>query len=252
MNYLPLKVAVHLMSPIILDRNQPLDGILGALIIVQPDARQRDRENRRWLRAVRKYGYANSVEYFEARGWHIPDGPAHFVPLGTWGHGQAHGLWVYCASWAMPAGEVEIATTHFNKKIDGLLFSDWVEGDFKVDPAKGRTKAEHIPFLYSVCDVLEWHCYGLKEEITRLLDFAESIGKKRMRGFGNVREWTVEVEESNRSVWNGDMLMRPVPIELLSQVGITGVFEKRFTTYRPPYWDGRYVAQCAVCGRRTR
>lgn len=250
--YEPLKVVAELMSPIILDRQMPLDGLLGALIIGDPEFRRSDRENRRWRRAVAKYGRRDSERYFAERGWMIPDTPAHFIPLAVWGHGQQHGFWVYCSSWAIPEAGIPQGVAYFNKRLSVRQMTEWIEpGRTRIHPGKGEFKSEHIPFLYSVTPTLTWYVCGMRADIEQLLSVAFSVAKKRARGFGNVRQWHVEPMQSDCSVFSprGE-LMRPIPLKLLEAQNITGDFQHQFTAYRPPYWTGRYVDLCAVAGTR--
>ncbi len=254
-DYVPLRVTARLMAPVIIDRQMPLDGLLGAIIITDPEFRRKDREARRWRRAVAKYGVEDSKRFFREQGWPIPaPGHEHFVPLAVWGHGKGHGVWVYCSSWAMPGDDAEQGTVFFNKRLDIKAMTDWIEPRrTRIETGKGELKNAHVPFLYTVTETLTWYALGLKTEIERLLDLTYAIGKKRARGFGEVRAWEVEQIEADSSVFDPDgNLMRPIPAMLLEEMNVRGEFKYSYTTYRPPYWEPRWVAKCAVAGKRTR
>jgi len=248
--YESLIVRAELMSPVALDRWQPLDGILGATIIEDPELRQRDRLVRRWRRGVRKYGRAGTLRYFHEQGWEVPD-RLHFMPLAVWGHGENHSLWVYRSSWAIP-GEYEHDLVHLAKRVDFEQVDRYVKTRHKrVYTAKGEFASKYIPLQTVVTDALTWYVRGNYDDLQEMLPLVRSIAKKRRRGYGLVRRWTVERTEHDLSVFSPDgALMRPVPINLLNKLGINGEFQREFTTYRPPYWDGRYATLCAVSGTR--
>lgn len=249
-DYEPLRVTAELKDPIILDRNQPLDGILGATIIESPDLRQRDRYYRNFRRSLARRGREATLALWAERGWDVPTRP-HFVPLALWGHGNGHGLWVYCSSWAIPGDVAEFGLAHFSHQFDAELAERTMEPvRGKIQTRKGEYKSEHIPFQYMTVGKLTWYVDGVRSEIEEILSATYAIGKKRNRGYGGVARWSVE-EGEDWSVFTPEgELMRPVPCDLLEQYGISGEFRYSFTTYRPPYWDLRYAARCAVSGVR--
>jgi len=245
--YEALVVRAELMAPVIFDRWQPLDGILAAAIIEDPELRQVSRRRRTYRRVMKDHGEEAARRYFEERGWALPSGKTHFVPLAVWGHGGEHGLWVYCSSWAIP-GEYERDVVHFTKRVNFEQVERWVRPQRKrVYTAKKEFASKYLPFQTVVTESLTWYVKGLRKEIEEALGTVRSIGKKRRRGYGVVRRWRVEAREEDWSVFGpGGALMRPVPGELLERMGVEGEFEYAFTTYRPPYWEGRWVARCAV------
>jgi len=250
--YEALKVTAWLEGAVILDRNPPLDGVLSAAIIESPRWRKKHfKEVRRFKRNVTKYGREDAEAFWKEQGWEVPQ--KHFVPLAVWGHGHGHGLWVYCSSWAL-YDEQARGIMHFNHRFDAELAERVItppRKSKKIQTGKGEFKSEHIPFQYRVMEKITWHVRGDAEVILEVLSEVRAIAKKRNRGYGGVLKWTVENVEDDWSVFtpNGE-LMRPVPVDLLMAMEVEGEFEYAFTTYRPPYWDGRWVARCAVRGRR--
>jgi len=245
----PLLVTAWLRDPIILDRNQPLDGILAATIIETPELREKDRHYRHFRRNVGKYGEASARAYWASKGWELPAHP-YFIPLKVWGMGHGHGLWVYCSSWATVQGESGV--TYFNSHFD-IELAERFHLRGKVSTGKGELKSEHIPLQYTVTEKLSWYVLGWKEEIEKILSVTYALAKKRNRGYGGVRKWTVESVEEDMSVIAPDgQIMRPIPLTLLEKMNLRGNFQLAWTTYRPPYWDGRYVARCAVGGKVDR
>ena len=252
-SYENLVVRADLMSPVILDRWLMLDGILAAAVIEDPDHRQRSRYYRNYRRMVKRHGLEETRRIFKEKGWEIPVAGGHFLPLAVWGHGHKHGLWVYCSSWAIP-GEYEHDLVHFSRRLNFEQVDQWVEPRQKrVYTGKGEFAAKWMPFQTMVTEYLTWYVRGLRDEIESVLVNVHSIAKKRRRGYGVVRQWTVEESENDYSVFGpGGKLMRPVPARLLETLGVQGEFEYALTTYRPPYWDARYVARCAIRKRDGR
>jgi len=251
MDYEALVVQAELMAPVMFDHWQPLDGILAATVIEDPELRQRSRQARTYRRVRSEHGTEAAEEYFRERGWELPE-HEHFLPLDVWGHGQGHALWVYCSSWAIP-GEYERDLVHFTRRINFEQVERYVRPrDTRIYTAKSEFAAKYIPFQTVVTDALTWHVVGIKEELEEALALVRSIGKKRRRGYGVVRRWTVteEADGQARAVFADGMLARPVPARLLELMDIEGEFEYSFTTYRPPYWAARWATRCAVAGRR--
>lgn len=250
--YQPLKITAEMMAPVIINHYMPLDAILASLIISYPGFKQRFREYRRWQRSVDKYGKSQAYAFFKKQGWEVPNRPSHFLPLAVYGHGQEHNLWVYSASRALGVEAQPIGMTHFNKRLEVTQLLDWLEPDgIKVQTGKGEYKSEHIPMIYTVAPAITWHVNGVKSEIEEMLGFMQALAKKRNRGYGLVGKWKVEAEEKDCSIFdaNGE-LQRPVPQKLLEILKVAGGFKYAFTTYRPPYSDGRWVAKCAVSGKK--
>lgn len=252
-DYIPLLVTAELSAPVILDRWQPLDGILGAAVLEDPDLSYQHRGVTRWQRNVARFGLENATAYWKSRGWQIPT-ERHFIPLAAWGHGVESNFWIYAASWAQPE-DYELDTTAFTKRLDFNQAHDWVQEPKKaqrIQIGKGEFKPLYLEFTLTVTDSLSWHVCGEPERLQEILAVVRSLGKKRRRGYGNVRRWRVEPEDADRSVFTPEgYLMRPVPTRLLSRLGIAGDFEQAHTAYRPPYHDGRYVTLCAVAGQRA-
>lgn len=246
-NYEPLKITAHLMSPVIVEGNMPLDAILGAATVEDPELKRRARAIKRFRKNIKKYGYEDAVAWWRKNGWEIP--PRHFMPLAVYGHGVEHGLWVYHASAAL-IGENEQQVVYFHKRLDVDGALEYVSPrNRKVATAKGEYASKRIPFLTTAAERITWYALGEYDEIELILSSVLSIGKKRRRGYGRVRRWEIERIDDDRSVWRGNEIMRPVPARLLSALGIAGDFEMDYTGYRPPYWSGRCVAMCAVSGR---
>lgn len=260
-SYQPLTVTAELTAPVIFDQWQPLDGILGAAIIDDPELRQRELDFRKAQRAWKafmdnasRYGIEDTSRYWQSKGRAVPTEPNrhHFLPLATFGHGVEHGLWVYAASVAMPS-DYERGTIYINKRLDVEQALNWVRADArKIPTAKGEFGSKHIPLQTIATSTLTWHVNGDAAALDAMLWLIRSVGKKRHRGQGTVRKWTVKPSTHDSSIFDAiGQVMRPLPATLLKALGISGDFEYAYTTYRPPYWDAKFAAKCAVGGTKT-
>lgn len=99
----------------------------------------------------------------------------------------------------------------------------------------GRFKDTRIPMrVIAATEVVGW-CVGIKDEVARLLDRIDNIGKKPSIGHGRVARWIVE-DDPGISI---DYIMerRPVPLSYLCTAGVS-VSASRIARrgWTPPYW----------------
>lgn len=246
----PGLVRAELANAVSIDSLFTLDGLLFALIIRSPEERWRMFRRRTFRRVRLEHGREAAEQYFRDRGWPIPTYD-HALPLGVWGHGCKHGLWVYCSSYGFPSEEFEHALAYWTRRIDSRQVIQWVENPPKrIEVGKGPYRSYRMPLPLFVGKYLTWYVRGDLGEIERILAEAPYFGKKRSQGYGRVKRWVVEPLDEDRSVWYDGNLMRPVPAELLERMGVEGEFEFAYCGYRPPYHDVRYFARCAVRGKR--
>lgn len=252
-HYQPGCVRADFTAGVALDQFCTLDGLLGALIIRTPAYREQSRDRRRFQRVARERGRGAALAFYQQNGWPVP-ATDHFLPLAVWGHGLAHGLWVYATSAGIPDEPWEYDTVYWNRRTDGGELLELVEPaglPTRVETGKGPYKAYHQPLPLIVTAGLTWYVNGDLAAIEALLADAPYIGKKRSQGYGRVKRWTVTPRAEDYSVWYNDNLMRPVPQDLLTRAGVTGDFDLGYYAFRPPYHDARNLALCAVRGRRT-
>lgn len=248
--YEPLRVHARLANGVAIDPRWTLDGLLSALTVRVPALRWEANRRRTWRRVKHEHGEEAARRYFEDRGWPLPEFE-HQVPLSVWGHGYKHGLWVFCASYGEPDEPWEWDTQHWSRRVDALQVLDWVqEPPRRIETGKGEFKSYYEALPLMVTAGITWHVHGHQAAIERMLAEAPFLGKKRSQGYGEVLQWTVEPADEDRSVWNGDEVNRPIPLELLELMGIQGQWEAGWYGYRPPYHDSRNLARCAIRGRR--
>lgn len=115
----------------------------------------------------------------------------------------------------------------------------------KIDTSAGPYKNWRLPVIVQLIPSVEWYCVGDADEVRRLLRHITHIGGHRGKGYGLVREWTVEPWPEDWSVYGPEgQLMRAVPDPAGTEM--CGI--------RPPYWSMRNQRMCRVpeVGRRGR
>ena len=79
---------------------------------------------------------------------------------------------------------------------------------------RGFFKAYRNPLVYHTISEIVFYASGDKAEIERLLkENIAYLGKKSSQGYGKVKEWTVEIIDEDKSIFNNGKLMRFVGIE---------------------------------------
>lgn len=85
------------------------------------------------------------------------------------------------------------------------------KGRAEIDTARGFFKAYRNPLVYHAMPEIVFYAVGDKAEIERLLQNIAYLGKKSSQGCGEVSEWIVEVIDDDKSIFDGEKLMRMVP-----------------------------------------
>ena len=112
------------------------------------------------------------------------------MPLAVYGHGQGHGLWVYCSSWAIPENH-EQDLVHFTRRVNFEQVERLVKAPRKrkrIYTSKGEFASKYLPFQTFTTGSLTWYVNGIKDEINAILPLIRNIGKKRRRGYGSIRQ----------------------------------------------------------------
>lgn len=249
-DFRPARVTAIFNNGVAIDPLFTLDGLLGAAIIRSPALRRESKRRRTWRRVAGEHGLLEAPRYFKDRGWRIP-AFTHHLPLAVYGHGYGHGLWVYRASYGEPEEPWEWDTQHWARRMNARQVLQYVQNPPKriqTGKAGFRTYYEALPLFVSRS--ITWCVAGQLAEIERVLAEVTHIGKKRSQGYGEIREWRIEPEKEDQSVWRGNDLRRPIPGELLERMGIGGRFDWGYYAYRPPYHDSRNLRKCALFGER--
>lgn len=88
------------------------------------------------------------------------------------------------------------------------------KGRQEIDTLRGFYKAYRNPLVYHSIPEIVFYANGDKNEIERLLnENIAYIGKKASQGYGRVKQWSVEVIDEDKSIFNNGKLMRFVDID---------------------------------------
>lgn len=217
-NYQPLRVRATLRTGVVSDQYLPLDGILhyqahrekaGAQVLTYPGA----------------YSTQGGVE----------------MPLAQANGGQQD--WFYRCSWAQWPDHVREGRDFWNKRFDTNQADliDFGRGSGKMVIDKGEYKNYRSALYYRAARWVEWFCVGDKTDIERLLSCCTHVGSERGQGWGRVIRWEVETWPEDWSVWQGELLMRGIPIALADDW-----VKRRNYGVRPSYWHAKNKALLAV------
>lgn len=107
----------------------------------------------------------------------------------------------------------------------------------------------------TVCREFEAFVIGNPEEIARLLEGIDHVGKFRTAGYGDIAEWRIEPMELTATdvLLRDGKFVRPVPIEVAADIGIATLTESispSFAAWTPPYWHGASMGNAWRCGTR--
>jgi len=216
--YVPLRVRAYLRTPVVADAWLPLDGILLYQSVRNDLGPRAANIPGISLQAQPKNG--------EMIGGRLPLKIVHAKD------------WYYCCSWAQWDAYAD-GQDAWSKRFD-QAYSDLIDFSGRrgvIITGRGAYKGYRTPIFYRSALYVEWYCVGDAERIRYLLSTVSHIGKKTVQGWGRVAKWEVEAIEKDKSIWDGNRLMRGIPIyhwprELgtprLGQYGI-----------RAPYWDRR-------------
>lgn len=209
-----LRVRAYLQTPVICDKNLPLDSIL-------------------YYHHVRKHlGEEVISKPGEST---IRESSVPLLPIKK--GGKRDEKWYYNCSFAQwPEKTVEQSSFKV-KKGDWLQHSDYLSDKVKkVETQRGRHKAYHIQMYYRFAQYIEWYLIGDQQKIINLLNFCTAIGKNTGDGWGQVLRWEVIEWPEDWSVrGHNGKLMRSIPYEKGIPYGL-----------RPSYWNPRHIFRCIV------
>lgn len=218
MGYSNLRVRAWMSTPIVADQYLPLDGVLlyqwcrmdmGVQASTLPGVS--------WLAAL--HGE-------EMRGGRMPIEIVHAKD------------WYYRASWAQWGPYVDDQDA-WSKRLDQSLayLIDFRTRRGKIDTSAGQYKGYRMSVYYRSTLWVEWYLAVEREWLESMLRMITHLGKKVVQGWGKVRKWEIEEMEEDKSIWNGDKLMRGVPVYHWPRE--KGLPKMMNYGIRPPYWDKR-------------
>lgn len=209
-----LRIRAYLQTPVISDKNIPLDSIL-------------------YYHHVRDI--AGEEVLTKAGESAIRESLVPLLPFKK--GGRRDETWFYHCSFSQwPQNSVEDSSFKV-KKGDWIDKTDFLNDKTKrIDNQRGKFKAYHIKMYYRFANYIDWYCVGDEEKIMRLLQFCTAIGKNTGDGWGQILKWEVSEWPEDWSIRNAEgKLMRSVPCETGIPYGI-----------RPSYWNPRHITRCIV------
>ena len=224
----PLRIIARMSEPIVYSGDgMHLDGILAACVYRDLDDRTRRRlpplssewpvdlrlPLSRWVVDVSPEwdgGHPRVVERARSHGQHV------------------HRLWGWRAS--APASDWQLRGKAEIRKKPALDEMARYTDARSATITSGQLKAYDLALPTVFAREVVWYAHGHPGEVQRLLDaHAPAIGRKRNLGWGTVMSWNVETIDEDRSVVDGDVLRRRMPVES----GIEGATADG--AIRPPY-----------------
>lgn len=88
---------------------------------------------------------------------------------------------------------------------------------------------------------LTWYVEGRADEVRRLLDRIDFLGKKRAQGFGEVSRFEIAETGESPLVSPFGSPLRPIPVDRFDGDRSLPTYDM---AWRPPYWDIRNRARC--------
>lgn len=216
----PLHIRAYLRTPVVADRQLPLDGVL----------------------LYQAHRDLHGPQVVTIPGDYTVQGVST-LPLDIMHPGRHN--WYYKCSWAQWSHDVE-GRDYWNKRFDSQ-FADLV--DFgkrrgKVIIEQGKYKAYHMPVFYRAALWTEWYCVGDKTEIEHLLSTVTHLGKKSSQGWGRVSWWEIKLQNEDWSIYHDNSLMRGVPIDDAQILGVQ--YKKQHYGIRPSYWKSDNQMMLAI------
>jgi len=126
------------------------------------------------------------------------------------------------------------------------VFQYFKRGDFpfpggKISRGSGFFKDFYLRVAYVPAQRVRFYCTCEKNEVERLLSKLPAIGKDRNIGFGFVKRIEVNEVENEWGLVKDGLAMRPIPVTYLRSYE-----DATYMPYKPPYWDRKSIALCAV------
>ena len=95
--------------------------------------------------------------------------------------------------------------------------------------------------VYIPAHSVVFYVRGDRAWIERLLQHVPGLGDDVRIGFGTIRDISITELEQDKSLVDGDLAMRPIPVDMLEDYEETIVM-----AWKPPYWDAANVALCCA------
>ena len=150
------------------------------------------------------------------------------------------GMPLWAANWFEPVGANRKVSLWWHKRAIKPEHAALRKGVSKasVSEVMGRFKEKRIPMPAQIASTWTTTCIGNPNEIARLLQSVDAVGKKRN---ARVSRWTIRPAESFE-------FTRFVPVAYIHETQGGFPLNSQIAGWTPPYWDGmpECKAMCAV------
>jgi CRISPR type IV-associated protein Csf3 len=99
----------------------------------------------------------------------------------------------------------------------------------RIDIKAGYMKSYRHPIPVILTPDITWYAVGDPEELCRMLNLVDYIGKNRSQGFGWIREWRIEP-------WHADWSERDDQGWPMRDIPVSEDMAESYEGIRPPYW----------------
>lgn len=148
------------------------------------------------------------------------------------------------SSFLQPIGETAEYLDSWKKRFDSkhVHIADFHKARRRVDTASGKYRSYNNPLPAKAVNAGWFAFIGDGPEVVRLIENnIVGMGKKVSEGFG----WIDGIElHDSELTWRDILAMRPVPLHLAENHGITG--RHQIHGWRPPYWLKHNICECVV------
>lgn len=108
-----------------------------------------------------------------------------------------------------------------------------------------KSFAMRVPLI--PCREVVFYVCGVEDEVSELVSYIPAIGKKRVYGFGDIKGYDVIKVEEDYSLFKGNIVMRPIPLEAFKRI-MTRRVKVANVAYKPPYWWKANTRKCVLPG----
>jgi hypothetical protein len=226
--YVPLRVTLRFGSPVVLTHPYVmLDGVIGHCMLLE------------YLGEDLYHVWAVKTPL----GRYILEAADRLGPRGgRYPIRRKHGLMFASAAIWEPEG-VRARTLMMVKRFEDR----WAPGRRRISRGSGYFRDHLFRRTYVPASGATFYVHGDPEWLGRLLRHLPGLGDDVRIGFGDVREARIERIDRDRSVLDGDVAMRPIPVDMLEWWEESAVM-----AWKPPYWHAGNLAECCVPFTRVR
>jgi len=137
----------------------------------------------------------------------------------------------------------------FYKRFDAENVDSFVKSKkSKIMRGQGFFKDCMVRTPYKPCKEVTFYFNGDMALCQKLLENIPSLGKDRAKGYGIVNSVEVRAEATDKSLFDGDICMRPIPFSAMKYKGIPE--HTMQLTYKIPYWARNKATMCCVPGAK--